>query len=235
MVSDTIRELWGAALDLFYPPRCVACQRSDAWLCQPCIDGSPRVEPPLCIRCGGRRARPLQRLCPRCRRGASLIERTRSPFYFEGPIRTAIHKLKYDGVTALTGPLGGLLADCWLTQSMSGDMIVPVALHRDRRRQRGFNQAALLARELSELVDVPVDEETLVRHRDTASQVGLDFGQRRDNVRDAFRCTRTGLRDERVVLVDDVLTSGATLEACAAALREAGVSRVQALTVARAR
>lgn len=118
---------------------------------------------------------------------------------------------------------------------MSGDIIVPVALHRDRRRERGFNQATLLARELSELVNVPMDEKTLERHRATASQVGLDFEQRRNNVRDAFRCTKTRFRDERVVLVDDVFTSGSTLEACAVALYEAGASSVQALTVARAR
>ncbi len=85
------------------------------------------------------------------------------------------------------------------------------------------------------MVDVPLDQSSLVRHRPTASQVGLDMEERKSNVRDAFRCTTSRLTNRRVVLVDDVLTSGSTLESCAAALHEGGVSSVQALTLARAR
>ena len=150
-------------------------------------------------------------------------------------MRTAIHKLKYDGVTALAQPLGSLMAGYWLTHPMSGAIIVPVPLHRRRHRERGFNQAALLAREFSQQLSLPLDETTLIRHRATASQVGLDAEERRGNVRDAFQCTSDGLAGAHVVLVDDVRTSGATLEACGTALRRGGAVRVDTFTLARAR
>lgn len=127
------------------------------------------------------------------------------------------------------------MADYWSRQAMPSDVIIPVPLHRDRHRKRGFNQAALLAKELSRQVNIPMDEAMLTRHRPTASQIGLDFDERRRNVRHAFRSAADGLAGRRVLLVDDVYTSGSTLGACAVALREGGASSVQALTLARAR
>ena len=173
-------------------------------------------------------------LCHRCRTLSHQIPRIRAVFYFQGAIREAIHRFKYDGVTALARPLGYLMADYWLTHPTQSDMIVPVPLHPQRRRKRGFNQAALLAKELSERAGLATDATTLVRHRATASQVGLDVEQRKRNVRDAFRCTTDRLADRRVLLIDDVCTTGSTLEACALALREGGVGSVEALTLARA-
>lgn len=177
---------------------------------------------------------PTLQLCPRCRTAPLQLPRIRSAFYFEGAIREAIHRFKYDGVTALSQPLGRLMADYWLTHPTQSDMIVPVPLHAQRLRKRGFNQAALLASELSEQINLAMDDATLVRHRATASQVGLDAHQRRTNVRDAFRCSTGELANRRVLLVDDICTTGSTLEACALALREGGVKSVQALTLARA-
>lgn len=173
--------------------------------------------------------------CSGCRATPSQIHRIRSVYYFEGALRTAIRRFKYDGITALAQPLGRLMVDYWLTHPLSGDIIVPVPLHNDRRRRRGFNQAALLAYELSGPAGLPVDDTTLVRYRATASQVGLDVEARRKNVEDAFRCVTHGLADRRVLLIDDVCTTGSTLEACAAALREGGATSVSALTLARAR
>ncbi len=147
---------------------------------------------------------------------------TRSVFHFEGTLRTAIHRLKYEGVTALARPLGYLMAEYWLRQPMPSDVIIPVPLHRDRHRKRGFNQAALLAEELSGQINIPIAQTTLARHRATASQIGLDFDERRRNVDDAFRCVANGLAGRRVLLVDDVYTSGSTLGACAVTLRGGG-------------
>jgi ComF family protein len=127
------------------------------------------------------------------------------------------------------------MADYWLTHPTQSDMIVPVPLHRERLRKRGFNQAALLAHELSKQINLAMDDTTLVRHRATAAQVGLDVQQRRINVRDAFRCTTNRLAGRHVLLTDDVCTTGSTLEACTAALHEGGADSVQALTLARAR
>jgi len=113
--------------------------------------------------------------------------------------------------------------------------MVPVPLHRARQRRRGFNQAALLARGLSERIGVAVDEGILVRHRRTAAQVGLDAEERTRNVRDAFRHVTEQAAGKDVLIVDDVCTTGSTLEACGAALRDGGAKSVKALTLARAR
>jgi ComF family protein len=127
------------------------------------------------------------------------------------------------------------MVEYWSRHPFSVDVVVPVPLHKRRLRNRGFNQAAHLARELSRHIAVLVDRTILVRHRRTAPQVDLDFDQRRENVRGAFRCVGPEVVGKSVLLVDDVCTTGSTLEACAAALRQGGATRVQALTLARAR
>ena len=126
------------------------------------------------------------------------------------------------------------MAAYWARYPMPADIVVPVPLHANRLRQRGYNQAALLAREMAYRVGLPVDEGTLVRHRATAPQVELDAGQRKENVRGAFNCSRSALAGMRVLLIDDACTTGATLDACAIALCEGGVNSVQALMLARA-
>jgi ComF family protein len=127
------------------------------------------------------------------------------------------------------------MAEYWTAHPSSIDVVVPVPLHEGRLRRRGFNQAAHLARELSRRVGMTVDEGILIRHRPTAAQVDLDAKQRKENVRDAFRCINRGAADKRVLLIDDVCTTGSTLEACAVALRHGGARSVQALTLARPR
>jgi ComF family protein len=193
------------------------------------------VEPPFCTRCGGEIENAISELCAHCRTDPPRIERIQSAVYFEGTLRKAVHKFKYDGVTTLAEPLGSLMTEHWLKYPITVDVLVPVPLHKSRLRERGFNQAALLAHQLARQVDVAVDEQTLVRQRATASQVDLDSEERKKNVRDAFRCTASALADRRVLLIDDVCTTGSTLEACAAALKDSGIQCVQALTLARAR
>ncbi|MGD8997027.1 MAG: phosphoribosyltransferase family protein [Anaerolineae bacterium] len=127
------------------------------------------------------------------------------------------------------------MAEYWSIHPIPVDVLVPVPLHKNRLRDRGFNQAALLAHQLSKQVHLPVNEHTLVRQRATASQIDLNTEERKQNVRDAFRCTTSALAGRRVLLIDDVCTTGSTLEACAVALRDGGTRSVQALTLARAR
>ena len=116
---------------------------------------------------------------------------------------------------------------------LPAELIVPVPLHLDRLRERGYNQAALLARGLSERSGLPIEEESLVRIKETAPQVALKADERRKNVRGAFRGQDENLRDRQVLLIDDVCTTGATLEACAEALHEKGARSVWALVLAR--
>jgi ComF family protein len=163
------------------------------------------------------------------------IESIRSVVYFEGVIREAIHDLKYCGRTVLAEPLGDLMAAYWLQHGRPVDVVVPVPLHPTRLRERGYNQAGLLARHMARQVGLAVNDGDLMRHRATLPQVELDSRQRRENVCAAFSCSGDTLAGTRVLLVDDVCTTGATLESCAVALREGGVRSVYALTLARPR
>jgi ComF family protein len=170
-------------------------------------------------------------LCPRCRRLPSSLERCRSIGAYDGALRAIVHALKYDRRRSLAARLGVLMRERAADVLAGADCVVPVPLHRTRRRQRGFNQAADLAR----AIGIPVCH-ALRRRRATASQAGLPSSQRHRNVRGAFVATRRArrLRGKVVVLVDDVCTTGATLDACALALDGAGVAAVRAITAARA-
>jgi ComF family protein len=133
---------------------------------------------------------------------------------------------------ALAPTLGEVLYDSWSADPWPVGVIVPVALHQARLRERGYNQSALLARELARHTGLPVAERTLLRVAPTLPQVGLDAARRAENVRNAFRCGDDSLRGKPVLLIDDVLTTGATLRACAQALLDGGAGAVWALTLA---
>ena len=222
------------ALNLLFPPRCAACSSFGSRFCPSCQAQVEPLLPPICDRCG--RPNPPASVCPTCRRSATALDSIRSASLLDEPLRSAIHHFKYQGARELAGPLASLLLACWSRCQLSADALVPVALHRRRRQERGYNQAALLARDLGKALDCPVIEGALQRDRETLPQVGLNARRRRENVTGAFSCTPGAVSGLRVVLVDDVCTSGATLEACAAALRTDGqAASVRALTVARAR
>lgn len=225
-------DLGNRLLDLLFPPRCIGCSSVGTWLCARCVERLPYIVGPVCERCG----LPLQRdlECPACRRYSVRVDGIRSVLLFEGAVRTAIHRLKYRNGRMLAGPFGQLMAAGWDRLGIEVDVIVPVPLHPQRLRQRGYNQAALLARELARHTGLPSHEGALSRVRHTASQMALDAAARRDNVRGAFRCTDGQLRGRRVLLIDDVCTTGATLDACADALRAAGAIAVWGFTLARA-
>ena len=238
-----IGKLKTVALDLLFPPHCAACQRLGAWLCSDCIDAIETIVPPVCPRCGLPQASPEAgdtggQLCHRCQASPIHLDGLRAYAIHDGPLRKAIHRFKYEDLRGLAGLLGQLMADAWVRlapHDLELDAIVPVPLHRSRQRQRGYNQAALLARELGHCLQLPVVEDAVVRSKATLPQVDLNARARRANVQDAFRCEGNSLSGNRVLLVDDVCTSGATLESACLALRGAGVSSVWACTLARAR
>jgi ComF family protein len=220
-------------LDLLFPPRCVGCRQAGEWLCTACVGRAARVEGALCVRCG----RPFHGtgLCPACRAGTFALEQVRAPFYFEGTVQRAVHELKYRGRRVLADPLGRQLAAYLERLDWPRAAIVPVPLHRQRERARGYNQSALLARSLAGHSGWPLLETGLVRWRNTPPQVGLDGPARQENVRDAFRWQGREPPPGQVLLLDDVCTTGATMEACALALRQAGAVEVRGLALARPR
>lgn len=185
---------------------------------------------PCCPRCGRELAFAGQS-CG-CRRRLRALSGLRSAAVYDGPVERAIHRLKYDGWRALAGPLAELAAAA-MTGEDAGVPLVAVPLHPSRAWARGYNQAELLAAELRRRGTGPSLRGRLIRVRATPTQVGLDRVRRRVNVAGAF-AWRGPAPAGPVLLVDDVATTGATLDACAAALRGAGASRVVAVTVARA-
>ena len=188
--------------------------------------------PPLCPKCG--KPQPSGILCPSCVSWQAEIDGIRSPFRFDGVIRQAIHQLKYRNLRALAVPLAKLLQDYLTTSHVPGEALVPVPLHQKRLRQRGYNQSRLLAQELGKLINFPVVDDCLIRLRHAPPQARTStVDERRSNVADAFTCRDHRLRDKQVLLVDDVSTSGATLDACATALKAAGASSVWGLVLAR--
>jgi len=171
--------------------------------------------------------------CALCRSGLRAFDAAYSFGSYGGSLRELIHLLKYQGMQPLARPLGAYLLRS-LPRDEAFDAIVPVPLHWWRRWNRGFNQSELLARALSRSTGIPV-RDALRRTRPTASQAGLSNTARRRNMVQAFRCRREiAVRGKRILLVDDVMTTGSTATACARALKGAGATRVAVLTVARA-
>jgi len=215
-----------ALLDVLLPPTCPGCGREGRLLCTTCARPLRRRldEPP------GAPLGLLAWLPP----GIAQLEWLA---WFNGPTRAALHALKYAGVRPLAEPLGACLAARWAWSGRGGDLIVPVPIHRSRLHDRGYDQAVLLAEAVGRRLDLPVVE-ALSRGTATVAQHDLGRGDRASNVERAFHVVPERAADVAgrwVVLVDDIMTTGATASACAAALRVAGATAVSALVVARDR
>lgn len=218
------------AVDLLFPPRCAICDSLESFLCPGCRSSLPRAEPPRCAVCW--QPSPIG-TCRRCEESRPSFDGLRSPFVFEGGARELVHRLKYQNQSVLAGPMADLAFSFLTKNQLPADVLVPVPLFPRRKRMRGYNQSALLAQALARQLGLPVNERTLNRTRNTTSQAGTNNSdERKANVRDAFTCRDGQLAGKHVLLVDDVSTTGATLDACARALRGAGVKSVWALSFA---
>ena len=220
-----------AILNLLFPQACVLCgsqvlERRWSVACPECWLKLEPVPRPFCVQCGDH-APSLETLCGACRRGDHAFDFARSLYRFNDPMRGIIHHLKYSGRVSLAKPLGQHLRDCFVGEQFQASVVLPVPLHRARARERGFNQAELLARQLG----LPVNTRLLRRRKNTPSQTGLSRSQRSLNLSAAFEVR--GAPPESVLVVDDVYTTGSTLHEIARTLKRAGVQRVEVLTVAR--
>jgi ComF family protein len=253
-------ELARGALELVFPERCASCGvaiEEGASLCALCAESLDCPGPFACSRCGepqpppgplaaaiaeARAGQPPTIVCSRCRAVPPAFARAQAPYLYGGALATAIGRLKFAGLRELAAPLGRTLAPALIEVVANVEppaMIVAVPLHPRRLRAREFNQALLLARAAAAAVRAagghtpPLDPTALRRTIDTLPQIGLPPPKRAANVRRAFRASAR-VAGYDVVLVDDVLTTGATANACARALMEAGARRVVVLTLARA-
>ncbi len=220
-------------LNLLFPPRCVHCQAIAGWLCEECLSQIPLLAPPVCDRCG---APGPNQPCRECRKNPmQYLQGIRSAAYFkDNPLQPAIHAFKYRGQRVLAPLFGHMLAEAYHRFQLEGEVLVPVPLHLSRFRERGSNQSELLAVQLGQRLNLPVNTDSLQRIQNTEHQMKLPWKERRQNVAHAFRCQDERLAGQTVVLVDDVCTTGSTLDACAGALQERGAAAVWGLTLAKA-
>ena len=218
-----------ALADLFYPERCVGCERraSDV-LCRTCFDALPRVGSPVCGRCGLPTAFATF-VCEECKNVDFGFQSARAPLKYDGVGKQVVHALKYRGYKRVVGRLAAPLM-LQVVGEGHFDAVVPVPLHSSRLRKRGFNQAELLARGVAEKMKATVSD-TLEVVRGTRDQVELSAAQRRANVAGAYTATKP-LRG-KILLIDDVFTTGATMSACAGTMVRAGAKEVHALSLCR--
>lgn len=232
-LKDEVYVLGERLLDLLFPPRCVNCKRVTGALCANCLGSIQLVTAPMCRTCG-RAPFAGQGICPDCRTHPLTITQIRSATWHEGAARKAIHALKYNRRRDTVPPLANFLAAQLVQSGLKYDLITSVPLYPSRQMERSYNQAELLAIETARLTRSTYFA-LLERTRATADQIGLNVMARRVNVQDAFRSLRPSLESKTIVLVDDVCTTGATLDACAQALFAGGAHAVYGLAVARPR
>lgn len=230
-------------IDFIFPPICSICGKpfsseKEAVICPHCLSRIKYIGSPLCSMCGKPFYSDLlaDHLCGDCLTKKRYFTRARAMGYYDGILRKAIHLLKYKLKNNLVFPLGNLMADR-MQSFLNGapyHLIIPVPLHTRRLRERGFNQALSLAHFISKKYKTPLDGCTLTRKRHTKPQVGLSEQDRRDNVRGAFLLLKSDkVVDKDILLVDDVYTSGNTVEECSKVLLKAGAHKVDVLTLAR--
>ena len=229
--------LWGDVLDVVFPERCVGCDvllsQPRAFFCEECEPGVEEIPSPACVRCnepgvhaGG--------ICERCTRRPPKFKFAFAPLEHSGAVARAIERFKYEGHPELARPLGSMLvlrSKAFLAQAP--DLVVPLPLHAKRYRERGYDQTALLAVEVARTGKLTMRDDALTRVRATSRQVGQSDDERAANVAGAFEAS-VKVKGARLLLVDDVLTTGATANEAARALLDAGAVEVQVLTLARA-
>jgi competence protein ComFC len=231
-----------ALISLFYPAACVVCSENvepPEYLCGVCRRRAPRITSPFCAKCSEPFSGAITQTfsCANCEHRILHFDSAVAAYRSRGVVRKLVHDFKYGRQRHLRHPLAEWLAETMRDPRLRDrrfDLIVPVPLHPARERERGFNQAALLAELLAGRVAVPL-RPVLERIRYTKTQTAYDRAERMENLRDAFRLRKNmNVRQLHVLLIDDVLTTGSTLSECARVLKEAGAISVYAATAARA-
>ncbi len=229
-----------SVLDMLFPPVCPLCEEAirEGSLCAACTRAfsEHRVEEPFCQVCGvpfPHSPGPGHR-CGECHTEPRQFIEARSAYIYRAGVDAAVKAFKYGGRSILAGALGELLLSASASLSVQPELIMPVPLHKNRLRKRGFNQSLLLARVLSKRLAIRLDYSSLGRIRHTCQQTGLKPDEREKNVAGAFALSAgANIKGRRVLLVDDVYTTGATIKECSKVLKRAG-AEVYAITLARA-
>jgi len=230
-------------LDFVFPPHCPVCGKpvlqkkrgtSVRLICPACVQKITVIRAPYCMKCGKPLTDSRREYCTDCLRHAHAFEQGRAVFSYQGALKHSLYRFKYDNkreysrfyASAMNAFLGR-----WIMEQQI-DCIVPVPLHASRQKQRGYNQAELLAYRLGEYTGIPVVPELLARTKKTEALKNLSGSERRENLKHAFTARKFSGKDVRILLVDDIYTTGSTLDAAAEALQRAGSCRIYAVCVA---
>lgn len=224
------RSLWGI-LDLIYPPLCGGCGKAGSRWCEDCQRRVNVLDGIVCDVCG----LPQEKagICDTCLAERPHFHALRAWAAFDEPVQSALHKLKYRRDISMGDALAAQMIPFVKSLNWRVDLLIPIPLSRERMKERGYNQVAMIANPLAMALGIRYAPNGLVRQKATRSQVGLSRAERRNNVHEAFRAG-DDIKSKSILIVDDVSTTGSTLSAGAQALHAAGASQVFALTVARA-
>ena len=233
--------LYEGILDVIFPKRCVSCNvcldDNEKAFCESCFVSVDQVNPPFCKMCGIPVSQnSIKSICDRCVEQKCNFDRLNTVYCFGGSVARAIHKMKYTKNPHFASQLGPFLYDC-LNYLKKKDVIVPVPLHNARKMQRGYNQSFLLAYYLKKVIPkefkITLNSKHLVRSINTLTQVDLPMTERLLNVEGAFKVKKGHpFKNKRIILVDDVVTTGSTVNECAKELKKAGASFVHVITLA---
>lgn len=234
LLINLLRDIASGVLEFTYPIHCLKCDRlANAFLCDECLSRIELIAPPVCSKCGKPSER---RLCHTCRNREFHFEKVRSAGPFRGALRNAIHALKYRKLQSVSSPLIKLLTQAYPSSGLGKnfDFVTPIPIHRSRMIERGFNQSESLARGLARHLGILLEASVLYKAVNTPHQVDLAPELRMINVRGSF-----GIKNpekilmKRILVVDDVVTTGATLDEAAQTLISAGAKSVSGYTLAR--
>jgi ComF family protein len=231
--TSNLYHFFWESLDWIFPPHCGGCNDLGKRWCSNCQSKTELIKLPVCNKCGG----PViqkEFVHKRCISEFNSIEFIRAYGIYRSPLSNAIHKLKYHHDIGISESLAPYIIQLYKEINWETDYIIPVPLSREKLNERGFNQAKLIATPFSLAINRPLLSNVLVKIYDTKSQVGLSREERTINVQNAFIVREDIIAGKRIVLVDDVSTTGATLEACAKALKKAGAASIVGLTLAKA-
>ncbi|MEW6614785.1 MAG: ComF family protein [Thermodesulfobacteriota bacterium] len=237
-------QFFNAFLDFFFPARCLICEKDivntrSQGICESCLSSIRYISSPICLKCGIPFNSDIGRdhLCGTCLTFRVYFAKARAVGFYEGVLQEAIHEFKYNRRTILAKPLGALMMGSrpGSIDFKSYDFLIPVPLHFKRLRERGFNQALSLAKYIGKKHRIPIDYMNLKRIKWESPQINLSKEEREKNVKGVFFLyNKSRFKDKSILLIDDVYTSGATVNECARVLTKAGTGRVDVLTLARA-
>ncbi len=232
-MRSRIHTLGWDTLDFLFPPRCAGCDKWGERYCASCQEQTKLISSSICQVCGEPYPGSSRLVCQRCQSAELFYTSLRSWAYFEGPIQRAIHKLKYKKDLGLGEKLAQPLVNLMLANHWKIDLITAVPLDTARQRERGYNQSLCLARPLAWKTGLPIVTSIIKRIKKTKSQVGLSLEDRKINVAGAFKAEQKLVYGKSILIIDDVVTTGSTINSCAEALMKADALRVYGLTLAR--